>query len=265
MTNITFSPSYRSISLTRFGLRTIEEDAKSTLNEKTSSIFPVLKKYYISPSEKNELFSSYNLFQKIHFYFVGHSSHIDHKIEDQLKREKSLKEIFSSRIDPLDPPIYIQKSIQEIYQERKSILKTLKTTNNRLFYAQTVLGLTTALLAGYITYNVANDYKDHCRATTNEPEMADFHKEHCPNADPLNYFYNLATSFLALPVIILIGAAVQIYDNEIISKVYFSPVDEVKQSASTIIQKVSKIKDYLLEYSLEPSFTRPIFERALNE
>ncbi|MCH9632538.1 MAG: hypothetical protein S4CHLAM6_08760 [Chlamydiae bacterium] len=257
MTKINFSTTHQAISLTRYQLRNIEEKCNNILNEKINSESSLLQKFSLSPTERKRFLSNKNLLQKLCFYLFVESEHINNKISKQISNETVLEKICQKRIAPLKPPSRINDTITEIFQGHKKTLSSMRLINNSLTYLRLTTLLATTVWLNYAVYKTATDWASNCSEKSLNIK--------CPTSGFFKYLYSQDVSFFAIPVITLIGVAAKICDDKITSSLRRTTLSKAKNNASQTLLKISKVKDFLLDYSVDPEFTRPIFARALNE
>lgn len=263
MSSIVFSKPYQNLSNLRLKLGIIERQANDTLNTQAQSTFDLLKKYEPTKPEKRAL--STGFLNKLRIFFRGYNREVEQNISDQLQAEEGFEKRTLSRLYHLKAPSKVTQEITSIFKIRKEVLKDLMTASKVQFWARNCVFASSVLTVSYFGYHTLKDWTAHCDISSEFEEIKAFHNQHCPKADPWGYFSSLSTQFLALPVILMIGSALQIYDSEIISKVFFSPLEKIKGSSTSILQKVSHIKDYLLDSQMEPAFARPIVLKAWSE
>jgi hypothetical protein len=262
MNKLNISSQYKAITDSRYLVRQIEETNQKINSLETFSIFNLLKDFYLSDEEIACELKDKSFLQKVHFYLIGHTNLINEKIDQRIHFEKILKNSLLDKLAPLDPTASLQENITDVFAFKKQILHTLQSTNK---VAKGVSITVSALALFWFSYNIkytTTDYSLFCNPDSEFESVKEASMKSCPLNDPLHYFYELNTEFCALPILILAGIIAQQFNNEILSRFIFSPLDAVRKSAYLITERISSVKDFLLDKASDPSFKRPTFLKS---
>lgn len=258
MNLLNFSPQYKAFTALRFQAHMMEDYAFHVLNQDSSDSLGLIKNFFPSESEKKLFLKDKSIFEKAHFYIVGQNAWANRKINEQIKREERIYQAFSNSLFPLQSTSKIHEELKELFHTKISILKDFVALNKLNLILKLSLGTIAATGLSYLGTRAFWDYQEHCNHNATDYNLVKYHEKLCPQSNPWDYLQSIGKEFLGLPIIVLLGAFIQAYDTEIISRITFSPVDKIKRSACNMLQKISKIKDFLLDYSIENSLSKTV-------
>lgn len=262
MTIPIITPEYRAIAGTRYLLRKVESSIEEIHSSKNFSIFNLLKPFRLTEKEREKQLEGKGFWERFRFSFIGENYLIDERLKNEIAINDVLKTLILKKIDPLEPPQETKDHINDIFIHKKYILENLRAANKCAVGISIAFTAAMSIWVGYNCIRGLSDWNKYCALTAESPSGQSTINEKCPTYDFFSYFWNLNKSFFAMPALIILGALVQNIDNEVIAKLLFSPLDSVRNSATSVIQRISKIKDFLIDKSSDPGFIKPHFEKV---